>query len=294
MKIRLLGTGTPTPSLKRVCSGHLVEIDDDVILLDHGFGAHHRLLEAGIPATRVTHMLFTHLHYDHFGDYARLVLTRWDQGSGRVPELKVYGPPPLKELSDRLLGDKGVFDPDLVARTSHGASLGLYEARGGVMPRKRPNPELTELRDHDVTKIGNWSLQTRVVSHFQPYLNSYGYRIESKAGSFVYSGDSGPIKSMFELARDCDVLLHMCHYIAGTNFNADFAGSCMSHMDLAELAQAANVRNVVLTHMTEQFDAPGVRERIIADMSKIYSGNLIFGEDLMTIPLKPSALAKPL
>ena len=26
MRIRLLGTGTPTPSLRRMCSGYLVEI----------------------------------------------------------------------------------------------------------------------------------------------------------------------------------------------------------------------------------------------------------------------------
>jgi len=47
MKITLLGTGTPTPSLRRMSSGYLVEICDDVILLDHGPGSHHRLMEAG-------------------------------------------------------------------------------------------------------------------------------------------------------------------------------------------------------------------------------------------------------
>jgi hypothetical protein len=37
----------------------VVEIGSDVIVFDHGFGAHHRLLEIGIPATRVSHLLFT-------------------------------------------------------------------------------------------------------------------------------------------------------------------------------------------------------------------------------------------
>jgi ribonuclease Z len=293
MRIRLLGTGTPKPSLKRMCSGHLVEIGDDVILFDHGFGAHHRLLEAGYPATRVTHVFFTHLHFDHFGDYARLVLTRWDQGVGRFPELRVYGPPPLRVLSDRLFGPQGVYDPDLVARTSHGASLSLVEARGGKLPRQRPVPVITELAPGDVVREGNWSIETIEVSHFQPYLTSYGFRLESPEGSFVYSGDSGPVASMRKLAQDCDVLLHMCHYLAGTSFNADFAGSCMSHVDLAELAQAARVGTVVMTHMTEQLDQPGIRERVISDMAGIYKGNLIFGEDLMTIPVKTGGLEKP-
>ena len=51
MRIRLLGTGTPTPSLRRMCSGYVVEVGEDVIVFDHGFGAHHRLMELGIPAT---------------------------------------------------------------------------------------------------------------------------------------------------------------------------------------------------------------------------------------------------
>lgn len=294
MRIRLLGTGTPKPSLKRMCSGHLVEIGNDVILLDHGFGAHHRLLEAGIPATRVSHMFFTHLHFDHFGDYARLVLTRWDQGGGLLPELKVYGPAPLLELSDRLFGANGVYDPDLVARTSHGASLCLYEARGGTLPRLRPEPAITELKSGDMVRERDWTLETAMVSHFQPYLMSYGFRLETSEGSFVYSGDSGPSDAMLKLAKDCDVLLHMCHYVAGTKYNADFGGSCMSHMDLAELAQQANVGTLVLTHMTDQFDGPAVRERVISDMTKVYTGNLMFGEDLMVVPIKMPALEKPL
>ena len=72
----ILGSGTPTPSLRRMCSGYLVKVGGDCILLDHGFGAHHRLLELGIKATQVTHVLFSHLHYDHIGDYPRLLLTR--------------------------------------------------------------------------------------------------------------------------------------------------------------------------------------------------------------------------
>ncbi|MGY9107764.1 MAG: MBL fold metallo-hydrolase [Alphaproteobacteria bacterium] len=89
MKITLLGTGTPTPSLRRMSSGYLVEICDDVILLDHGPGSHHRLMEAGKKATDVSHLFFSHLHYDHCSDYVRLMLNRWDQEGGTKPNMKV-------------------------------------------------------------------------------------------------------------------------------------------------------------------------------------------------------------
>jgi ribonuclease BN (tRNA processing enzyme) len=293
MRVRLLGTGTPTPSLKRMCSGYVVETGGDVILFDHGFGAHHRMMELGIPATRATHLFLSHLHYDHCGDYARLVLTRWDQGAGRPPELKVYGPPPLKEMSRKLFAEDGVYGPDLTARTRHECSLGIYRARGGAMPRRWPAPEVAELKSGDVVKSGDgWTVSVAAVRHFQPYLTCYGFRLDAEEGSFVYSGDSGPSEGMRKLARDCDVLVHMCHYVSGTQLNADFAESCMGHLELAELAREAGAKSLVATHVTEQFDRPGVRERVITEMAGVYKGAIYFGEDLMEIPIGPPALAK--
>ncbi|MDX2204427.1 MAG: MBL fold metallo-hydrolase [Hyphomicrobiaceae bacterium] len=286
MRIRLLGTGTPTPSLRRMCSGYVIETSKDVIVMDHGFGAHHRLLELGIPATKVTHLFFSHLHYDHCGDYGRLLLTRWDQGANRIPELKVFGPAPIAELTERLFGTEGVYNPDLVARTSHGSSLDLFVARGGTLPRPRPAPRVTTLKPGDLVEGDGWTLKTLQVNHFQPYLVTLGFRLTTSQGVFVYSGDSGPAESMHELAKGCDVLVHMCHYLSGTNYSAAFAHSCMGHMELAHLAREAGVRNLVLTHITEQFDRPGLRERVVADMGAVYKGNIFFGEDLMEIPLK--------
>lgn len=286
MRIRLLGTGTPTPSLRRMSSGYVVETGDDVIVFDHGFGAHHRMMELGIPATRVTHLFFTHLHYDHCGDYGRLLLTRWDQGANRIPDLKVYGPPPIAEITERLFGKDGVYDADLIARTSHGSSLDLFVARGGTLPRPRPAPQVQVLHPGDVVREGGWSVEATTAHHFQPYLNAHGYRLETAEGSFVYSGDSGPAESMLKLAQGCDVLVHMCHYLTGTQYSDAFSHSCMGHMELAELAHAAGVKNLVLTHITEQFDFPGLRERVVSEMSRVYGGNIFFGEDKMEIPLK--------
>jgi hypothetical protein len=46
LTITLLGTGTPAPSLVRQGSGYLIEVGRDTIVMDHGPGAHHRLLES--------------------------------------------------------------------------------------------------------------------------------------------------------------------------------------------------------------------------------------------------------
>ena len=89
VRIRLLGTGTPTPSLRRMCSGYVVEIGSDVIVLDHGFGAHHRLLELGIP--RHTGLAPV-LHAPALRPLRRLRAPRADAlGPGRGPRSRAQG-----------------------------------------------------------------------------------------------------------------------------------------------------------------------------------------------------------
>ena len=292
MRIRLLGTGTPTPSLKRMSSGYLVETGERKMLFDFGPGAYHRMLEAGVRPTEITDIFFTHLHYDHCLDYVRLLMTRWDQGAGRIPELRVYGPEYTARMTDVIVGDDGLFAPDLEARTQLRMSQDVFVARGGTLPRLKPRPIVRELRTGDVVEGEGFRVQVRSVLHAQPYLDCFGYRLEAEGRSFAYSGDAGPCKAMEQLAHRCDVLVHMCHFISGTALSPEMNKLNMGHLELARLGQAAEVNNLVVSHVTEQMDVPGVRERLIAEMAAIYSGNLFFGEDLMQIPLGAPAPAR--
>jgi ribonuclease BN (tRNA processing enzyme) len=286
MRIRLLGTGTPTPSLRRMSAGYLVETGARKILLDCGPGSYHRMMEAGVKATEVTDLFLTHLHYDHCLDYVRLVMTRWDQGAGRIPELNVYGPRYTARMTELIVGDDGLFGPDLRARTELPMSQAIYVARGGTLPRAKPRPSVRELSAGDTVDGGAFTVKVAAVLHAQPILECYAYRVEADGASFVYSGDAGPCQAMVELARNCDVLVHMCQYMSGTALNREFEKRNAGHLELARLAQEASVRNLVVSHIAEQFDRPGMRERVIREMGAIYQGNLFLGEDLMEIPVE--------
>jgi len=295
MKITLLGTGTPSPSLKRQSSGYLIEIGDDVIVMDHGPGAHHRLMEAGRQSTDVTHVFLSHLHYDHCLDYPRLVLQRWDIGAGLVPDLKVFGPPPLARMTEQLFSRDGVFGPDIVARVEHQGSIDIFEARGGKGARAMPAPEVTEVKPGDVINGKNWTITVGEASHVQPQLECYGYRLDSDEGSMCYSGDSGAVcPDIVKLAKDVDVLIHMNHYRTGTEPTAIYRAVCGNHIDTAHVGQQSGAKTLVLTHFLEQIDQPGVREEIMREMMEIYKGNLIWGEDLMEIPIDGPHMAKML
>ena len=285
MQIRLLGTGTPNPSFKRMSSGCLVETREDVLVFDHGAGAFHRLMETGIDVSRISHLFFSHLHYDHCLDYARLVLTRWDQAAGKIPELKVYGPAHLKKMTQLLFGEGGVFDPDLIARTQHEPSVQTYISRGGIPPRRRPAPQVLVLEHGKVINERNWRLEVVTVPHAQPYLECFGFRLDTPEGSFAYSGDAGPSLDFVRLTRGCDVLVHMCHQLSGTQPGPEWARGAAGHLEVAQTARDAGVRNLVLTHIPEQMDVPGMREKVIREVGEVFKGNIFWGEDLMEIPV---------
>jgi ribonuclease Z len=195
-------------------------------------------------------------------------------------------------MTDLIVGKDGIFGPDLAARTQLRMSQDVFVARGGTLPRKLPQPVVREVSSGETIDCGGFSVHARAVLHAQPFLECFGYRMEAEGSSFVYSGDSGPCKAMQELAQDCDVLVHMCHFISGTALSPAMEKHNTGHLELARLGASARVRNLVVSHVTEQMDVPGVRERLIREMSDLYAGNLFFGEDLMEIPVGPPVPAK--
>ena len=291
MKITLLGTGTPAPSLVRQSSGILIRVGHDLIVMDHGPGAHHRLLESGHHGVDVSHAFFSHLHYDHCMDYARLVLQRWDMGADRIPELMVYGPAPIARMSALLLGEDGVYGPDIRARVEHPSSIDVFRARGGRLPRKPPEPDVREVAPGDIVGGSDWQVTVGHAAHVQPQLECLAFRLDSGEGSICYSGDSGACEEIVALARGCDLLIHMNHYFSGTEPSASYRAACGNHLDNASIARRAGVKALVLTHILPQIDRPGVRERIIQDIRQEFDGAVIWGEDLMQISLPLPGLA---
>jgi ribonuclease BN (tRNA processing enzyme) len=285
LSVTLLGTGTPSPSLDRQSSGYLIEVGHDLIVWDHGPGAHHRLLQSGHRSVDVTHAFFTHLHYDHCMDYGRLVLQRWDQGADRIADLNVYGPPPMARMTEQLFGVDGIYGPDIRARIEHKSSQDQFEARGGKLPRRRPAPRVTEIHAGSVISGDGWKVTVGHAQHVEPYLECLAFRIDTSEGSICYTGDSGPNDAIVELAKGCDILIHMNHYFSGTEPSPAYRMACGNHRDNAAIAKRAGVKTLVLTHLLGQIDQPGVRELIVHEIQKVFEGKVIWGEDLMRLTL---------
>ena len=285
LTVTLLGTGTPTPLVHRAGASTLVTFGQEALLFDCGPGSARRLVEKGMSPRAITGLFLTHLHYDHCMDYAYLVLNRWDQGVGEIPELEVCGPAPLARMTGLLFDEDGVFGPDLAGRTRHPGSEFVYEMRGGVLPRARPAPNVTELADGEGVEREGWTVKAVRAVHCQPQLASLAYRLDTSEGSVVITGDTAPAEGITRLSEGADVLIHMCHLLNGVVTDPRITDCCSGHLDAARTAHDAGVRTLVLVHMTEQLERPGIRERVLHEAAQVFGGHIIFGEDLLDVPL---------
>ena len=216
---------------------------------------------------------------------AILVLSRWDGSAGKIPDLDVYGPPPTARMTELLFGEDGVFGPDLAARTEHPGSHFIYEIRGGTLPRMRPSPAVTEVVDGTVVECKDWRLKVAEVTHCQPQLTCLAYHLDANQRSIVFGGDTAPTEKLTELAAGADVLVHMCHFINGVGTDSRLTECCSGHLDAARTARDAQVSTLVLVHLTEQVSRPVIRERLLYEAGQVFNGHIIFGEDLLDIPI---------
>lgn len=284
MKLTVLGSGSPKPSVTRANSSYLVEVGGDRVLFDHGFGSAQRMLQAGVAPQSISQVFLTHHHYDHMGDLARLILTRWDQMRDDHNELEVFGPAPLREIIDRFVGPQGAYATDLRARIESACSRDLYEARGGSGERGWPAPAVHELISGDVVTRPQWQVSSATAIHCPGYLECLGYRIDADGHSLFYTGDTGPSDSLTALAEGCDLMIHMCSQTSGEIKTQAIEESSIGHREVAESAARASVKSLLLTHI-EHLEQPDQRERVLAEIAEIYSGEVRIAEDLMEIDL---------
>jgi ribonuclease Z len=283
LKLILLGTGTPIPRPNRCGSSCIVLVNDEPLMFDCGPGATLRLVATSVPLTAVNHLFFTHHHYDHNTDYGHFVLARWDRGLGKIRALQVYGPIGTERATTLLFGEDGVFAPDIEARINYPVAMKAWVDRGGSLPRTRPDLGAKDVHPGVVCTGRDWQITAAPVIHAKPYLDSLAYRLDCDHGSIVLSGDTAPCRSIVDLARGADLLLHMCgNFDDPIEFNGQ-SYPVSTPKGAAMVAREAGVKTLVLTHLGPAFDEPEKLQKALEEARSIFAGTVIFGEDLMEI-----------
>jgi ribonuclease BN (tRNA processing enzyme) len=219
MKLKILGTGTATPSLQRVSSSYLLLTTWGTILVDIGPSVVRRLLECGYAANDVDMIILTHFHPDHTVDLATFLFA---SNYGEVTREK-----PLF-----LLGGRGIerFFRNFVRLYRWLSPVG-YELTLKSLPA-------------GAFLLDGLSLRTCRVSH-NP--ESIGVRVD-EAGSVVFTGDTGYAKDLVALAAGADILVAEC------SFPDRKVRGHLNLADVQRITRKAKPRQVILSHLYPDWD----------------------------------------
>ena len=117
----LLGTaGAPLPVAGRAGISSALIVDDRVFVIDCGRGSPSGFAGAGLSFSRLEAVFLTHLHADHIGDLAGMLLYGWGArvgAHGPLAPIRVYGPPrpDMVPAGDAVFHRETTIHPELPA-----------------------------------------------------------------------------------------------------------------------------------------------------------------------------------
>ncbi|KUJ64563.1 MBL fold metallo-hydrolase [Streptomyces albus subsp. albus] len=218
LRLRVLGSATPYPSVDNPCSGYLVSSGDTHVWVDAGSGTLGPL-QQHVRLDELDAIWISHLHADHSADLLTAYYGALYADIRLAAPIPLYGPP---GTADRLAG--------FLTNTSERSPIESAFA-------------VTELHDGHRAAIGPLTLTSRAVAHGIP---AFALRVEAAGRTLVYSGDTGPCAGLTDLAKGCDALL--CE---AESAQAPAEGDPVHHTpeDAGETAGAAGAARLIVTHV---------------------------------------------
>lgn len=277
MTVTLLGTGNPRPSLERFGPSSLVEAGGERLLIDVGRGNTIRLFETGgaDALTGITAVLLTHLHSDHVVGLPDLWLTGWL--FGRRTPLEVVGP---SGTTDLVRGLERAFAFDVRMRRDVDERL---PAQGVAIRPRDAGPGI--VLDRAGVRVTAFA-----VDH-SPVTPAYGYRVDWRGRSVVFSGDTRYSEAVIEAARHADVIIHEVISPEVERRRAALADPETIERVIARhttpeeagrIFSAVRPRLAVYSHIVP---SPTTPADLVAPTRRTYDGPLEVGEDLLRISI---------
>ena len=284
MKIDIIGAGTPRPARDRFGSCYVVNTNNVKLMFDCGPASTHKLAKMGIDLTSIDNLFFTHHHFDHDVDYPCFILSRWNLFKGGENDLQVFGPNLTEQLTHRIMNeDEGAYAHDWIARINHPLSLNAFTSNGGVLPRPAPVVIAKDIGPGIIQSGQDWEVTAGPAEHVEPWLDSLAYRVDSDEGSVVVTGDTRPCDSVINLSKNVDTMVCLCTYIEDEEEGTPEASYMCGSTTAAKMAQEAGAKRLILVHQRDNMDSPGETERAVRDIAKHYDGEIVWGEELMSV-----------
>lgn len=262
MKLTVLGSGICIFKQGRKGPAFLIETNNQLILMDCGWGFGDNLLKAGYNPQDIDHVLISHPHADHMGSLMNIlqsiyVAHKFLRRQKRTKPLHLHG----------YLG----FKKD-------------YETLRSMMFPERPEPYKIKLYEYSDTKnsFDSITIQGKEVKHNPHLFHSVGYRLEHKGKTIAYSGDSSYDETLIELAENADMAIFEASNPPKEYRKNGPKPNHLSPFEAGLLAQKAGAKKLGLVHI--YFDLTTEQE-ITDEVRKNFDGELFLLHDLQSLDL---------
>jgi len=260
----------------------------DIYLVDAGDGTAGQMAKAGLPLRGVQGIFLSHLHFDHTAGVLGVLGLRMQLNLSQP--LHIYGPPGTQAFIDGLLA---------------GMAPAMAAAYGFPGQTWTTNVQVTELVQGSKVQLDNMAVTVAENTHFSypaesPEADSFkslSFRFNLPDRSIVYTGDTGPSEALVALANGADLLVSEMFDVeeamarvrenspnmppaALVPIRRHFTEHHISPQQVGEMAAAAGVSAVVITHMVPSISTPEQEEFYIGEIHKYYEGEVLIADDL--------------
>ena len=300
-KITILGSGAALPTSKRGPSAQYIECINRHILIDCGEGTQMQLRKFGIHFQKITHILISHLHGDHFFGLPGLLSTM--NLLGRNTGITIYGPANLYSLLNDIFSSGGqqlnfklnfvaldfkeekvIFDDKLISIKSFPLKHRIPTCGFKIEEKIKEysiNSEVTKelaipLKDYPKLKRGeNIVLENGTQIDFRNCVFA-----PKNPRSYAYCSDTYPSDKYLNSIQGVNMLYHEATF---TEELADRAKSTLhsTAKKAAEIAQKAKVKKLMLGHLSSRYENS---KGHLQEATQIFKDTIV-AEDGMVIEL---------
>ena len=265
-----LGTAGSMPTAQRAPAATLVRRGGERLLFDCAEGTQRQLLRSDVGLVELREVFLTHYHADHYLGLPGMLKTFALRG--RELPITIYGPPGLKDLFNALrrifgkltyhyelveVAPGDVLDRGEYAVAPFAVHHGVSAVGYALVERPRPGRFDVEAADALGVPAGpeRGALQRgeAVTVADGRVITPDAVLGPARAGrKIVLAADGAPAESVLDAARAADVLVHEATFCEDERERAQETLHSTA-AEAAGLARAAEVRLLVLTHLSNRY-----------------------------------------
>ncbi|WP_018931634.1 ribonuclease Z [Gracilibacillus lacisalsi] len=305
MHIHFLGTGAGLPSKDRNVTSIVLDLLQErngLWMFDCGEATQHQILHTSIKPRKIEKIFITHLHGDHIFGLPGLLSSRSFQG-GEEP-VTIYGPAGIKqfietaltvsqsklsypimieELKEGIIFEDNQFSVSVKkldhAIDSFGFRIDQKDSQGSLLVEKlkkdgiTPGPIYRQFKTKETVQLPNGK-----TVHAKDYIGE-----PKKGKSVAILGDTRTKEEYVSFVQNVELLIHEATFnkeqvqLAHDYFHSTTAQA-------AKIAQKANVKKLILTHISSRFQLDEVDQLLLE--AKQYFEETVIAHDFYSASVK--------